>query len=195
MILPATDDAIITAASYILSGEAVGFPTETCYGIAVDALSPTALELLVKLKLRPPGKPISVLVSDESMLERIVRTIPPTAKKMIARYWPGPLTLVLPAKPDLPEPLIGPQGGVAVRISSDPIASKLVRSVDRPITATSANRSGEPEARVAVSLSPLALSCVLDDGVRTAPVSTIVEVMDETPKVLRQGVLQFDDLE
>ena len=126
-------------------GEIVAFPTESSYGLGVDALSSHALERLFALKRREPGKPPPILISDDRMLELLVAHVPPRARELMARFWPGPLTLVLPARPGLPASLVS-DGGVGVRRSPHPLADALVAAFGGPVTATSANLSGRPAA-------------------------------------------------
>lgn len=128
-------------------GDVIVFPTETLYGLGADALNFAAVEKVFQLKGRDPNNPIPVLVSDRSMLNSLVTEIPRLAEKLMERFWPGPLTLVLPARQDIARPLVNSTGGIGVRISSQPIATEIVRLLGRPLTATSANPSGQPAAQ------------------------------------------------
>jgi L-threonylcarbamoyladenylate synthase len=182
------------AAQVILSGGIVAFPTETLYGLAADATSAPALELVVEVKGRDPSMQIPVLVADMAMLARIVKEVPGPARRMIAAHWPGPLTLVLPAVAGLPAQLVNSRGGVGVRLSSDPLAMALVRRVDRPITATSANLSGRGPATTAAAAALPGVAMVLDGGERASAASTLVEVLDQRPVLLREGAIAVRDL-
>jgi len=130
-----------------------------------------------------------LLIAGREMLAGLVSRVPQQAEQLMRRYWPGPLTLVLPAVDGLPSSLKGPGGGVAVRISSDPVASALVSSVGRPVTSTSANLSGAPPPLGAADAALAGVSLVLDDGPRDRAASTLVAVFDDEspPRVLRQG--------
>jgi L-threonylcarbamoyladenylate synthase len=128
-------------------GDVIVFPTETLYGLGADALNFAAVEKVFQLKGRDPNNPIPVLVSDRSMLNSLVTEISRLAEKLMERFWPGPLTLVLPARQDIARPLVNSTGGIGVRISSQPIATEIVRLLGRPLTATSANPSGQPAAQ------------------------------------------------
>jgi L-threonylcarbamoyladenylate synthase len=191
-------DAIAEAARLIRAGAAVAFPTETIYGIAVMARDPRALALLAEIKGREAGRGIPTLVGDRRQLHELVAAIPPPGEALIARHWPGPLTLVLPAAPGLPPALLGEGGGIGVRISSDPIAGALVAAVGEPITATSANPSGLEEATTAARAALLpGISLVLDGGVRARPASTVVAILRAgEPRLLRAGAtpLRPEDL-
>jgi L-threonylcarbamoyladenylate synthase len=173
-------------------GEVVAFPTESSYGLGVDALAPAALARLFAVKAREPGKPPPVLIADDAMLARLVARVPPRAHELMARFWPGPLTLVLPARPELPPPLVS-DGGVGVRRSPHPLADALVRAFGGPLTATSANLAGQPpalrpdEVRAAFGAAVL----LLDGGdAPGAPPSTVARVADDGAiTVLRAGAL------
>jgi L-threonylcarbamoyladenylate synthase len=192
-ILSADDAGVSRAAGLICAGEVVAFPTETLYGLAVDALDEAALGRLGQLKGRVAEHPFPLLVADEAMLLRVVAAIPPAALELMREHWPGPLTLVLPAAEGLPVSLVNERGGVGLRISSDPVARALVQAVGRPITATSANRSGRPAATDAALAAQEPVSLVLDDGVRDTAASTVVEVMDR-PVLLRRGAVELGAL-
>jgi len=124
------------------TGEVVVYPTETFYGMGADALSSAALDRLFALKGREPGKPVALIAADARSAFELAREVPEAACRLADAFWPGPLTLVLPARDDLPGPLIGPDGGVGVRVSSHTIARALAAGLGRPITATSANLAG-----------------------------------------------------
>lgn len=176
----------------LAAGGAVAFPTESTYGIGVDALSPAALERLFALKGREPGKPPPILISDDAMLELLVARVPERARRLMARFWPGPLTLVLPARAGLPEPLVS-DGGVGVRRSPHPLAAQLVAAFGGPVTATSANLSGQPAAVEAAEVRAVFGDRlhVLDGGrAPGAPPSTVARVGDDgTLTILRAGAL------
>jgi L-threonylcarbamoyladenylate synthase len=134
------------AVSTLKSGGVVAYPTETFYGLGANAFDEKAVQKVFKLKSRDRKKPFSVLVSNTGMLRMLVVEVPLLAQKLIEAFWPGPLTLVLPAKPGLPPHLVGEEGRVAVRVSSHPIAQSIVQGVGQPITTTSANPSGKASA-------------------------------------------------
>lgn len=194
MRLRADTAGIRRAAALIRAGGLVALPTETLYGLAVDALDPVAVARLVRAKGRPEGNPIPLIVADRAMLDAVVRRVPPAAEALIARHWPGPLTLVLPAAEGIPAELVGPGGGVGLRVSADPVARAVCAAAGRPITATSANLSGDPPATTAGAVQLPELDLVLDDGPRDAPPSTVVSLLGDEPRLLRQGSLRLDGL-
>jgi L-threonylcarbamoyladenylate synthase len=188
----ATEQEIRAAAQALARGEVVAYPTETFYGLAVDATSTAALARLAALKGRGADKAISLLIVGEPMLASLVTEIPERARALIEAHWPGPLTLALPARPGMPEPLVS-QGFVAVRDSPHPVARALVQALGRPITATSANPAGAPPPTSAAGAATYFPGClVLDGGVTPggAP-STLVRVRGDELEVLRQGVISL----
>jgi L-threonylcarbamoyladenylate synthase len=180
-------------------GDVIVFPTETLYGLGADALNFAAVDKVFQLKGRDLRNPIPVLVSDLLMLDALVAEISPLAKQLMACFWPGPLTLVLPARDDIPRPLVNTSGGVGVRISSQPLARKLVDMLGRPITATSANPSGQPAARTVAQARAYfsgAVEIFVDGGKLTSPSpSTVAEVVGETVAIIRHGAIGAADLQ
>ncbi|MDX9999968.1 MAG: L-threonylcarbamoyladenylate synthase [Polyangia bacterium] len=178
------------AASILSRGGLVLYPTESFYGAAALALHEGAVDRLRELKGRPADMPLPLILPNIQSLELVVEAVPRAAQELIERYWPGPLTIVLFAKEGLPSAIIGSRG-VGVRLSPHPVATGLALEVGAPITATSANRAGEPPPRDAVSAS-LALpgaDAVLDGGeVQGGLPSTVLAVaQDGGLTLLRQG--------
>jgi L-threonylcarbamoyladenylate synthase len=192
------DETIQRAARIILSGGVVAFPTETFYGLAALAAHEQALEQVYLLKRRPPHKSLNLLVADLIDLQDCVQQIPPEARQLMARFWPGPLTLVFHATEHLPGNLTAGTGKIGVRISSHPVAHALVQAVGAPITATSANRSGAPScSSVAEVLTQLGsdLGAVIDGGLTIGgEESTIVDVTTRPPEILRTGPIAAQEI-
>jgi L-threonylcarbamoyladenylate synthase len=140
--IPGLHDAVIA----LRAGELVVYPTETFYGIAADPFSPSALKKLFAIKDRDPQKPIALIAADAPMAFEVAADIPTIARRLAMAFWPGPLTIVLLARAGFPAHLVGPDGGVGVRVSPHPVARALSQELGHPITATSANRSGEEPA-------------------------------------------------
>jgi L-threonylcarbamoyladenylate synthase len=189
-------DAAIAAVN---RGEVIVFPTETLYGLGADALNAVAVERVFHLKGRDAANPISVVVADRAMLCTIVGEVPLLAEQLIAEFWPGPLTLVLPAKKDLSKHLVNASGGIGVRISSAPIAAELVRELGKPITATSANPSGKNPARridEAKRYFSGEITVFIDGGELNSDVgSTVAEISGDTASILREGEITKAALE
>lgn len=207
MILPFLHEADVRAAapqvrSHLDAGGLLAYPTETVYGLG-SAPRASALEDLAALKRRPPRKPFLLLVSGRLMAEDWGLVFPPAARAMADVFWPGPLTLVLRGgEGRLPDQLRGPEGGIAVRHTSQAGMALLVRLVGFPITSTSANRPGGPPApgvdrlvelfRGAVDKGQL---LVLDGGVLgNVPPSTIVDCTGPIPVLIREGALPRPEL-
>jgi L-threonylcarbamoyladenylate synthase len=191
-LVPADEQGIAAAAEAVRRGGVVAFPTETLYGLGVDALDPDAIQRLVALKGRREGHPIPVLVADREMLGCVVGAISGTAQELMDRHWPGPLTLVMPGLPGLPPALLNSRGGVGVRVSSDPVAGALLRQVGRPLTATSANLAGDSPAATPHSARIPGVRLVLDGGERGGDASTVVEVGEGGRLVvLRRGAVEM----
>jgi L-threonylcarbamoyladenylate synthase len=192
-------DNLSDAVSALNGGEVIVFPTETLYGLGADALNFAAVEKVFQLKGRDPTNPFPVIVSDRVMLDWLVAEISPLAEKLMAHFWPGPLTLVLPARADIPPPLVNATGGIGVRISSQPIATELVRTLGRPLTATSANPSGQAGARTIAQAKDY-FSGTIDifvDGGELSSItgSTVAEVTTRKVKIIRAGEIAKRELE
>jgi L-threonylcarbamoyladenylate synthase len=185
---------ISDAAAAISRGEIVAFPTETYYGLAANALDPAALERLFALKGRSAEKSSALLVADMAMFSGLCTEVPGQAFDLAKAHWPGPLTIALPARSDLPAPIVT-DGCVAARVSSHPIAHALVLAVGRPITATSANAAGALPARsIAEVLSHFAGKAIhLLNGGQTAGglPSTLVRLRAGGLEILRQGAVSL----
>ncbi|HXV80777.1 MAG TPA: L-threonylcarbamoyladenylate synthase [Candidatus Binatia bacterium] len=189
----AAPENLAAAVGALKRGDVIVFPTETLYGLGADALDEAVVQKVFELKGRDPRHPIPVLVADQEMLHTLVAAIPTTAKKLMELYWPGPLTLVLPARRNIPKPLCNPAGGIGVRISSQPIAHRLIKGLGRPLTATSANPSGKEAARTVQEAKKYfagRIEVFVDGGKLTSPsASTVVDAMEDRIKIIRQGEL------
>jgi L-threonylcarbamoyladenylate synthase len=197
-ILEPTDDAIAEASEALRRGELVGMPTETVYGIAAVATDPDAVRKIFIAKGRPSDNPLIVHVYSLEQLETVAREIPASATALANRFWPGPLTLVLPKLPSVPHETTAGLGTVAVRMPSHPVALRLLREVGLPLAAPSANPF--------MSLSPTRaqdidgslaehLALVLDGGAAEVGVeSTVVDCTTDPVRVLRPGGVARADL-
>jgi L-threonylcarbamoyladenylate synthase len=188
------EEDIAAAAAALGRGEVVAYPTETFYGLGVNALDELALARLRHLKGREEGKPISVLVAGPEMVGQLCPTLPPIARRLMAAYWPGPLTLVLPGRRDLPRALLA-EGCVAVRQSPHPVARELVAALGGPLTATSANRAGEAPATTAEAVEEIFEGhCRVIHGGDTAggAPSTVARVRGGQVEILRPGALRIE---
>lgn len=189
---------IARAREIICAGGIIAFPTETYYGLGADAWNRAALEKLFEVKKRRADKPLLLLIAQQIWLPNLVKKISPVAEKLMSHFWPGPLTLIFEAAENLPEILIAGTGKVGIRISSNPVAQALVEAIGGPITATSANRSGEASLRdpeqVRLFLGEN-LGGILDGGITPGgSESTILDVTGEWPYLIRPGSIATSKL-
>ncbi len=191
-------DSLEKASRILREGGVVIYPTETFYALGASVANPRALERIYEIKKRPRGLPLLCLVEGREMVSDLVTRISQEAELLMRRFWPGPLTLVLPAKEGLYPCLVGSQGGVAVRQSPNPIARVLVQKVGSPVVATSANLTGcDPAARVGDVPQEILtkVDFVLDGGVLPGGVpSTVLDCTEGPFRVLREGVISREEL-
>jgi L-threonylcarbamoyladenylate synthase len=181
------------AASVLRAGGLVAFPTETFYGLGGAALDARAASRVLEAKGRVDGKPLLVLVDSIMMVATLAAEIPEPARDLMARHWPGALTLVLRAANGVPSAITAGTGTVGVRLPAHPLARGIVGALGAPVTAPSANLSGEAPPRTAAEvLAQLEgrIELVLDAGATAGGLpSTVLDVTVEPPRVIRQGVV------
>jgi len=186
------------AVDLLRQGKIVAFPTETYYGLAVDPDCASAVASLFAAKKRQGNKPLLLLIENMAQLDTVVQDVPPEYWPIIDKYWPGPLTLVFPAKATVNPQVTGKSGTVGVRISPHPVARELVRLMGKPITATSANISGHPPARSAqdvVAMLGDKIAYTVDDGPAAAGLSsTIVGVQNGRLILIRRGLIDLSEI-
>jgi len=180
-------------AAALLEDAVAAYPTETFYALGAAAFSRTAVKRVYRLKKRDAGKPLSVIASDLDMVGEISASLPPAFRVLAGEFWPGPLTLVLPAAPGLPEFLLGPGRTIAVRIPPLPWLRALARELSQPLTATSANLSGEKELADPAEVAAVfrgKIDMIVDGGPTPggAP-STIVDLTSPEPRIIREGTI------
>jgi L-threonylcarbamoyladenylate synthase len=175
----------------------LAYPTETVYGFG-GGIDRDSVDALIRLKGRPQGKPFLLLIAGSEMLGKLDLTLPSFATNLAARFWPGPLTLVLPGgEKRVSEALRGPEGGIAVRWTSHPALERLILTYGDAITSTSANRPGVPPATSAREIreqwgDAIARGAlrVLDGGtLKPSPPSTVVDCTGRAPRVIRPGAI------
>ena len=198
--------AVDRAIDCVRRGDLLGYPTETVWGLGADASSDAALAKLRAFKGRADDAPVSVLLADPDAISAPDFDASPLARALASRFWPGPLTLVLPCRPRrFAVGVAREDGAVGVRCSSHPASALLAKRLSDagvgPLTSTSLNRSGEPAARTrdearavrgAAGEAPMLLDTPLDAGGEEA--STVLDVCGETPRVLRWGALASETL-
>lgn len=181
------------AAERIRNGSLVVFPTHGLYGIGAAIDQPAALARVFYAKKRPPDQPIAILIRGESLLTEFAADIPPSAVRLMRRFWPGRITLVFRAKSSVPTQLIGQTGKIGIRVPAHPVAAALLNCLDGPITGTSANLSGQPGCYDISDLAPQVMAemaLILDVGPLSGGAgSTVVDVSASRPLVLREGAV------
>jgi L-threonylcarbamoyladenylate synthase len=186
---------VAAAAEALRRGGVVAYPTETFYGLGALASDEAAVGRLVRAKGRPDGKPLPLLAADLSQVEAVAR-LSPLARRLAAALWPGPLTLVVPARPGLHAAITGGGGTVGVRVTSSPLAAALARGAGGALVATSANLAGNPPAAAVAALDPALaarLDLVLDGGPTPGGLpSTVVAVEGDRLRLLRPGATPTD---
>lgn len=181
------------AVDFVRAEQVIAAPTDTVYGLVCRFDSSKAMEELYRVKDRPADKALPVLLGDESQLPLVIAgPLPALAQELIARFWPGPLTLILPALPHLPPVLTAGGATVGVRIPDQPFLRELARRAG-PLASSSANRSGGPEcSTAAAALAQLdgRIPLLVDAGLTAlAQASTVLGLSGDTPRILREGPL------
>jgi L-threonylcarbamoyladenylate synthase len=198
LFLMADEQGVRRGAEVIRAGGLVAFPTETVYGLGADALSGTAVARIFEAKERPRGNPLIVHLANAAALESIAARVPPRARDAAARFWPGPLTLVVPRAATVPLITTGGLETVAARVPAHPVARALIEASGRPIAAPSANRSGRPSPTRAEHVRDDLdgrIELILDGGSTPVGVeSTVLDMTTEPPMLLRPGGVTLEEL-
>lgn len=194
---PVLPEDLADAVAALRAGELVVFPTETFYAIGADPMLPNALAAILRLKGRERDKPVALIAADAVSAFAIAREVPASARLLAETFWPGALTVVLPARQGLNEALIGPSGGIGVRVSPHPTARALAAEAGGLLTATSANSSGEPPARTLMQARQslgAQISVYLDGGELSSDAPSTVVEFDEDGcfRILRAGVIGYN---
>jgi L-threonylcarbamoyladenylate synthase len=200
MTTPAAADerTIERAARLLRRGGVVAIPTETVYGLAANAFDPLAVARIFEMKQRPSFDPLIVHVSGEEMLERVVADIPPLARRLIERFWPGPLTLVLHKTEALPAIVTAGAATVAVRMPAHPVARAIIERAGVPLAAPSANPFGRLSptraSHVSQSLGGL-VDMIVDGGPCAYGLESTILALDPEPALLRPGAIDVEAIE
>jgi L-threonylcarbamoyladenylate synthase len=194
--VPPDPSVMRDAGALIETGGLVGFPTESFYGLGANALDARAVARVFAVKGRPEAKPLLVLVDSVEMAELLATGISRGARDLMARHWPGPLTLVLTASERVPPGLTGGSGTVGVRMPGHVVARALVATAGRPVTAPSANPSAAPPPTTADAVHRYfagRVELILDGGTTAGGAgSTVADCTAWPPRILRQGPVVVD---
>lgn len=192
-------DFIKQAARVLGQGNLVVFPTETVYGIGADVFNKKAVAKIFTTKQRPADNPLIVHIAQMSDLKKLARSVSPLAEKVAKKFWPGPLTLILPKKKNVPKIVTGDTDTVAVRMPDHPVALALIKVAKSPIAAPSANLSGKPsatDALHAVSDFGDKIEVYLDSGpAKIGLESTVLDITVDPPEILRHGAITKEILQ
>jgi L-threonylcarbamoyladenylate synthase len=195
-IVPPTPENIAAAGLALARGELVGMPTETVYGLAASLWNPEAIRRTFAVKGRPADNPLIVHVAHLEQLEDVVAVWPGTARRLAEKFWPGPLTMVLPKQPDVPKEATGGLDSVAVRVPAHPVALRLIDAAGTPLTAPSANPFMGLSPTRAEHVTVEGLAMILDGGPCEVGIeSTVVDLCGLMPRLLRPGGVSRAEIE
>lgn len=187
------EQALLAAAEAVLRGGVIAFPTDTLYGLGCSLFDVSAVEMVARLKRRDPSLAVISLIPEPRQAYGLAEDLSPVAERLIQRYWPGPLSLILRAAPIVPPRVRGAGGTVALRCPRDTLCQRLLDRIGGPVVASSANLSGQPPAETAeqvVRIFGNQLDLVIDGGPRRGGMSsTLVDVSEKRPRLLRRGAL------
>jgi L-threonylcarbamoyladenylate synthase len=192
-------DAMQEAAKWILNGGIVALPTDTLYGLAADPFSAAAVARVFAVKGRDAGRALPLIAADTAQVSAHLGRLSATGQRLAERFWPGPLTLLVATAPGLARDVTGGTQMVGVRVPADAVARAICAATGRPITATSANVSGEPPTpdpdQVERTLGDR-IDLLIDTGAtRGGAPSTIVDVTGAEPALVRAGAIPWDDIQ
>jgi len=190
--------ALSEAADVVLAGGVVAIPTDTLYGLAADPFSPGAVARVFVAKGRPRERPMPLIAGDVDQVREHLGPLPPAGERLASAYWPGPLTLLVVRPSRLPADVTGGSAFVGVRVPDHEVARRLSLVCARPLTATSANISGEAgpaDPDVVAQTLGGQIDLLLDAGpTRGGPPSTIVDVTGPRPRLIREGAIPWHEV-
>ncbi len=187
------DSAVMEAVQALEAGELVVLPTDTIYGLAARADSEEAVLRIYEAKRRPADRPLPVLLADPGDVHDVAEEVSEVAQELIDRFWPGPLTIVLPKSDAVPDWVVAGRDSVGLRVPDDAVARAVLRACDFLVAVTSANISDEPtltggeECARSLAIEP---AVVLEGGPRRQKPSTVVEIRDKRVRLLRAGPIE-----
>jgi len=195
---PNNEETRKLAAGIISNGGLIAFRTDTFYGLGADPLNEAAVDRIKTVKGRDEGKPILLLIAELTDLDPLVLSIPPLYRKVAEAFWPGPLTIVMPADPQLPDGVTAGTGSVGLRLPDDARLRALVAECGGRLTATSANVSGSEPATSAADVQryfPSGVDLIIDGGeVQVTKPSTVIDINANPPRLIREGAISREQL-
>lgn len=198
MICIADESALAQAAEIIAGGGVIAFPTDTVYGLGCDLFNVQAVQRIYAIKERPGGMPLIALFADAAQWPQVAAALPPGVEALMARWWPGPLTLIVPARADVPAMVLGGGTTIGMRIPDHPIALSLLKACHRPLATTSANISGAPAACMVQEVAgqlEAQVDLILDGGACPGGMaSTVLDCTTVPFTIVREGPVTRADL-
>lgn len=186
------------AAEAIVDGGVIALPTDTVYGLAAALTHPAALERIFEIKGRDLTKTLPILISSPDMLSHLAQGIDARIALLLDTFWPGPLTMVVPAVPGLADALVAPDGTIGVRMPNHSLAIEVIGKAGGMVACTSANRSGQPPARTSAEVAATIgrmIDLTLDGGITPGGVpSTVLAIRGGRPVVLREGAISIEEI-
>jgi L-threonylcarbamoyladenylate synthase len=183
------------AVDIILGGGVIAFPTDTTYGLGVNPFDDKAVKRVFELKRRAPDKPLIVLINDKQQIDQLAVDISLTARKLIEQLWPGALTLIFKSTTEIASFKIGESNKIGIRLPYSPIVSELIQMAKIPVTASSANPSGQSSSRTADQVRQYfgkQIDLIIDGGESCAhKESTVLDVTTDPPKLIRAGAISL----
>jgi len=193
------EGSLAEALAVLKGGGLVAYPSDTVYGLGAAASDEGAVARAFAVKGRLPEKALPLLLADVDDMAPLCAEVPPIAKLLTERFWPGPLTVVLRRSPSFQSPALGGSDSVALRVPDHFFLRQLIRALGEPITGTSANRSGRPSCRTAREVQRQlgnAVDLIIDGGSsRVGQESTVVDITLDHPKIVRGGALSRKEIE
>ena len=190
------ENLIRDAAAFVSRGGVIAYPTETFYGLGVDATNDHAINLIFEIKGRNFNNPISVIIGNSQDVYPLVRNVTDSAQKLMDAFWPGPLTIVFEASDRVSPLLTANTGKIGIRLSGNDIARGIAEKTGKPLTATSANRSGAPECEDADQVLEQIgnkIEAIVDTGKTESRIgSTIIDASYEPAHIIRPGVISIE---
>ena len=187
------EQALLEVAEIVMSGGVIGYPTDTLYGLGCSLFDVSAVEMVARLKRRDPSLAVISLIPDATQVYGLASDVSEVAERLIARYWPGPLSLIFRASPVIPKQVRGAGDTVALRVPRDTLCERLLDRIGGPVVSSSANLTGHRPAETADEVARIfgnQLDLVVDGGPRRGNVpSTLVDLSGPRPRLLRRGAV------
>ena len=198
MIISQTSESLDRIAQVVATGGVIAFRTDTFYGLGADPFDRAAVQRIKELKGREDDKPILIVISNLDQIERFIAMPSHSFQLLSKEFWPGALTLIGKARPEVPKEITAGSGTIGVRLPNDERVRALVRACGGALTATSANLSHEPPASSAVAVQHYfveGIDLIIDDGEsQTDAASTVVDATGDKPKLIREGVVAWSEI-